>query len=325
MNRNRRLATVACLATIGSAVLPVRAQAKWPAKPITYVVPFAAGGTTDVLARLIGTRLATMLGQPIVVDNKPGAGGNVGSAFVAKAQPDGYTILGGTISSHAINVSLYPNMPYDPVRDFVPIALIGTLPNVLVVNASSPYKTVADVVAAGKAKQNMTFSSSGAGSSQHLSGELFKNMAGIDVLHVPYKGSAPSMQALLGDQVTMCFENILSCIPLIQAGKLRALGVTSATRASGLPAVPTMSEAGLAGFEIVSWQGVFAPAGTPAAIVERLSSDVNQIIREPEVRAKLLGLGLEPSTMTQPQFAAFQKAEVAKWAKLIKSANVRLD
>jgi tripartite-type tricarboxylate transporter receptor subunit TctC len=266
-----------------------------------------------------------MLGQPIVVDNKPGAGGNVGSAFVAKAQPDGYTILGGTISSHAINVSLYPNMPYDPVRDFVPIALIGTLPNVLVVNASSPYKTVADVVAAGKAKQNMSFSSSGAGSSQHLSGELFKNMAGIDVLHVPYKGSAPSMQALLGDQVTMCFENILSCIPLIQAGKLRALGVTSATRASGLPAVPTMSEAGLAGFEIVSWQGVFAPAGTPAAIVERLSSDVNQIIREPEVRAKLLGLGLEPSTMTQPQFAAFQKAEVAKWAQLIKSANIRLD
>ena len=325
MNRNRRLATLACLATIGGAVLPVRAQARWPAKPITYVVPFAAGGTTDVLARLIGTRLATMLGQPIVVDNKPGAGGNVGSAFVAKAQPDGYTILGGTISSHAINVSLYPNMPYDPVRDFVPIALIGTLPNVLVVNASSPFKTVADVVAAGKAKQNMSFSSSGAGSSQHLSGELFKNMAGIDVLHVPYKGSAPSMQALLGDQVTMCFENILSCIPLIQAGKLRALGVTSATRASGLPDVPTMAEAGLRGFEIVSWQGVFAPAGTPAAIVERLSTDVNQIIREPEVRTKLLGLGLEPSTMTQPQFAAFQKAEVAKWAKLIKSANIRID
>jgi tripartite-type tricarboxylate transporter receptor subunit TctC len=325
MNRTRRLTTLACLAALGGAVLPARAQGKWPAKPITYIVPFAAGGTTDVLARMIGVRLSQIVGQPVVIDNKPGAGGNIGSAFVAKAAPDGYTILGGTISSHAINVSLYPNMPYDPVRDFVPIALIGTLPNVLVVNAHSPYKTVADVVAAAKAKQQLSFSSSGAGTSQHLSGELFKNLAGIDVLHVPYKGSAPSMQALLGDQVTMCFENILSCIPLIQAGKLRALGVTSMTRASGLPDVPTLNEAGLAGFEIVSWQAVFAPAATPAPVVDQLSNTVQQILREPEVKAKLLGLGLEPSTMTQPQFAAFQKAEVAKWAKLVKAANIRID
>jgi tripartite-type tricarboxylate transporter receptor subunit TctC len=325
MDRTRRLTTLACLAALGAATLPARAQGKWPARPITYIVPFAAGGTTDVLGRMVGTRLSQMLGQPIVIDNKPGAGGNIGSAFVAKAAPDGYTILGGTISSHAINVSLYPNMPYDPVKDFVPIALIGTLPNVLVVNANSPFKSVADVVAAAKAKQQLSFSSSGAGSSQHLSGELFKNMAGIDVLHVPYKGSAPSMQALLGGQVTMCFENILSCIPLIQAGKLRALAVTSATRASGLPDVPTMAEAGLAGFEIVSWQAVFAPAGTPGAIVEQLSADVGKIIKEPEIKAKLVGLGLEPSIMTQPQFAAFQKAEVAKWGKLIKAANIHMD
>jgi tripartite-type tricarboxylate transporter receptor subunit TctC len=325
MQPTRRVIALAGLAALGAAVLPARAQSKWPARPITYVVPFAAGGTTDVLGRMIGTRLSTMLGQPIIIDNKPGAGGNIGSAFVAKAPPDGYTILGGTISSHAINVSLYPNMPYDPVKDFVPVALIGTLPNVLVVNANAPYKSVADIVAAGKAKQQMSFSSSGAGSSQHLSGELFKNMAGIDILHVPYKGSAPSMQALLGDQVTMCFENILSCIPLIQAGKLRALAVTSTSRASGLPDVPTMAEAGLPGFEIVSWQAVFAAAGTPHAVVEQLSADVNKIIREPEIKAKLVGLGLEPSTMTQPQFAAFQKAEVAKWGKLIKAANIRID
>jgi tripartite-type tricarboxylate transporter receptor subunit TctC len=207
----------------------------------------------------------------------------------------------------------------------VPIALFGTLPNVLVVNANSPFRTVADVIAAGKARQNLSYSSSGAGTSQHLSGELFKNMAGVDILHVPYKGSAPSMQALLGDQVTMCFENILSCIPLIQSGKLRALAVTSATRASGLPDVPTVAESGLKGFEIVSWQGVFAPAGTPQTIVDQLSSTIMQIIREPEIKAKLLGLGLEPSTLTQPQFAAFQKEEVAKWAKLIKSANIKLD
>jgi tripartite-type tricarboxylate transporter receptor subunit TctC len=325
MNRNRRLTTLACLAALGSAALPLRAQTKWPSKPITYVVPFAAGGTTDVLARTFGQRLSVLLGQPVVVENKPGAGGNVGSAFVAKAAPDGYTILGGTISSHSINVSLYPNMPYDPVKDFVPIALFGTLPNVLVVNANSPFRTVADVIAAGKARQNLSYSSSGAGTSQHLSGELFKNMAGVDILHVPYKGSAPSMQALLGDQVTMCFENILSCIPLIQSGKLRALAVTSATRASGLPDVPTVAESGLKGFEIVSWQGVFAPAGTPQTIVDQLSSTIMQIIREPEIKAKLLGLGLEPSTLTQPQFAAFQKEEVAKWAKLIKSANIKLD
>jgi tripartite-type tricarboxylate transporter receptor subunit TctC len=325
MNRNRRLTTLACLATLASAALPLRAQSRWPSKPITYVVPFAAGGTTDVLARTFGQRLSVLLGQPVVVENKPGAGGNVGSAFVAKAAPDGYTILGGTISSHSINVSLYPNMPYDPIKDFVPIALFGTLPNVLVVKADSPFKTVADVIAAAKAKQNLSYSSSGAGTSQHLSGELFKNMAGVDILHVPYKGSAPSMQALLGDQVTMCFENILSCIPLIQSGKLRALAVTSATRASGLPDVPTVAESGLKGFEIVSWQGVFAPAGTPQPVVDQLSSTIMQIIREPEIKAKLLGLGLEPSTMTQPQFAAFQKEEVTKWAKLIKSANIKLD
>jgi len=325
MDRNRRLTTIACLAALGGAALPTRAQAKWPAKPITYVVPFAAGGTTDVLGRLVGQRLSTILGQPVVIDNKPGAGGNVGSAITAKAAPDGYTIQGGTISSHAINVSLYANMPYDPVRDFVPVALIGTLPNVLVVNVASPYRAVADVVAAAKGRQNLSYSSSGAGTSQHLSGELFKNMAGVDILHVPYKGSSPSMQALLGEQVTMCFENILSCIPLIQSGKLRALGVTSATRASGLPEVPTMAEAGLQGFEIVSWQGIFAPAGTPAPIVDQLAAAVGQILREPEVKAKLLGLGLEPSTMTQPQFAAFQKAEVAKWAKLIKAANIKVD
>ncbi|NKE68040.1 tripartite tricarboxylate transporter substrate binding protein [Ramlibacter sp. RBP-2] len=325
MDRNRRLTTLACLAALGSAAFPVRAQGKWPSKPITYVVPFAAGGTTDVLARTFGQRLSVLLGQPVVVDNKPGAGGNVGSAFVAKAPADGYTILGGTISSHSINVSLYPNMPYDPVKDFVPVALYGTLPNVLVVKADSPFKSVADVVAAAKAKQNLSYSSSGAGTSQHLSGELFKNMAGVDILHVPYKGSSPSMQALLGDQVTMCFENILSCIPLIQSGKLRALGVTSTTRASGLPDVPTMAEAGLKGFEIVSWQGVFAPAGTPAPVVEQLSTTILKIIQEPEIKAKLLGLGLEPSTMTQAQFAAFQKAEVAKWAKLIKAANIKLD
>jgi tripartite-type tricarboxylate transporter receptor subunit TctC len=304
---------------------PASAADKYPVKPITYVVPFAAGGTTDILGRLIGTRLSPMLGNtPIVVENRPGAGGNIGSDYVAKAKPDGYTLVGGTISSHAINVSLYPKMPYDPVKSFAPVALIGTLPNVLVVNASSPYRSVQDVIAAARAKpQAISFGSSGNGTSQHLSGELFKSMAGVEMLHVPFKGSAPSVQALLGEQVTLIFENILAAIPLIQAGKFRALAVTSATRSSNLPDVPTISEAGLKGYEIVSWQAIFAPAGTPAPIVGELASDIKKVILESDMKAKLLALGVEPSGAGPAELGAFQKAEVEKWAQLIKSAHIQ--
>jgi tripartite-type tricarboxylate transporter receptor subunit TctC len=288
-------------------------------------VPFAAGGTTDILARLIGTRLSPMLGNtPIIVENRPGAGGNIGSDYVAKAKPDGYTIVGGTISSHSINVSLYPKMPYDPVKSFAPVALIGTLPNVLVVNASSPFHSMQDVIAAAKAKpQLLSFGSAGNGTSQHLSGELFKSMAGVEMLHVPFKGSAPAVQALLGEQVSLVFENILAAIPLIQAGKFRALAVTSATRSSNLPDVPTIAEAGLKGYEIVSWQAVFAPAGTPAPVVQALATDIGKIILESDMKAKLLALGVEPSGAGPAELGAFQKAEVAKWAQLIKSAHIQ--
>lgn len=312
---------VACATLAGAA----SAADKYPVKPITYVVPFAAGGTTDILGRLIGTRLSPMLGNtPIVVENRPGAGGNIGSDYVAKAKPDGYTLVGGTISSHAINVSLYPKMPYDPVKSFAPVALIGTLPNVLVVHASSPYRSVQDVIAAAKARpQAISFGSSGNGTSQHLSGELFKSMAGIEMLHVPFKGSAPSVQALLGEQVTLIFENILAAIPLIQSGKFRALAVTSATRSSNLPDVPTVSESGLKGYEIVSWQAIFAPAGTPAPIVRELAGDIARVILDADMKAKLLALGVEPSGAGPAELGAFQKAEVAKWAQLIKSAHIQ--
>ncbi|WP_342049796.1 MULTISPECIES: Bug family tripartite tricarboxylate transporter substrate binding protein [unclassified Cupriavidus] len=305
-----------------------RAQSadKYPSKPINYVVPFAAGGTTDLLGRLIGQRLSQVLGQSVVVENRPGAGGNIGSDYVAKAAPDGYTLVGGTISSHSINVSLYPKMPYDPVKNFQPVALIGTLPNVLVVNASSPWKSVEDVIAAAKAKPGaINFGSSGNGTSQHLSAELFANMAGLKLTHVPYKGSSQAVQALLGNQVDLVFENSVAAVPMIQSGKFRALATTGPKRSAELPDVPTVSEAGLKGYEIVSWQAIFAPAGTPAPIVNKLATEIGKIIREPEMRAKLAGLGVEPSGAGPAELGAFQKREVAKWAELIKVANIRLE
>ncbi|MFJ5382017.1 Bug family tripartite tricarboxylate transporter substrate binding protein [Cupriavidus sp. CER94] len=298
----------------------------YPSKPITYVVPFAAGGTTDLLGRLIGQRLSQVLGQSVVVENRAGAGGNIGSDYVAKAPADGYTLLGGTISSHAINVSLYPKMPYDPVKNFQPIALIGTLPNVLVVNANSPWKSVQDVIAAAKAKPGtVNFGSSGNGTSQHLAAELFANMAGLRMTHVPYKGSSQAVQALLGNQVDLVFENSVAAMPMIQSGKFRALATTGAKRAAELPDVPTMAESGLNGYEIVSWQAIFAPAGTPRPIVDKLSTEIGKIIRQPDVRARLASMGVEPSGAGPTELGNFQKSEVAKWANLIKVANIHLE
>ena len=217
-------------------------------------------------------------------------------------------------------------MPYDPVKSFQPVSLLGTLPNVLVVSADSPYKTVNDVIAAARAKSEaLTFGSSGNGTSQHLSGELFQSMTGSRMLHIPYKGGAPAMQALLGRQVDLVFENIVAAVPLIQSGKLRALAVTSATRAASLPDVRTMAEAGLPGYEIVSWQAVFAPANTPQPVVQRLASEIGKIVRDPEVAARLAGLGVEPSGAGPAELGALQKAEVAKWAKLIKASNIKLE
>lgn len=322
----RPMLAVLCTGCMALA-LPASAQTDhYPSKPITYVVPFAAGGTTDLLGRLIGQKLSQTLGQSVVVENRAGAGGNIGSDYVAKAPADGYTLLGGTISSHSINVSLYPKMPYDPIKNFQPITLIGTLPNVLVVNASSPWKSVQDVIAAAKAKPGtVNFGSSGNGTSQHLAAELFANMAGLRMTHVPYKGSSQAVQALLGSQVDLVFENSVAAMPMIQSGKFRALATTGAKRAAELPDVPTMAESGLNGYEIVSWQAIFAPAGTPKPIVDKLSTEIGKIIRQPDVRAKLASMGVEPSGAGPAELAAFQKSEVAKWANLIKVANIHLE
>ena len=310
---------------LATLVALAHAQA-WPAKPIKWVVPFAPGGTTDILARTVGEKLTLALGQPVVIENKPGAGGGVGADFTAKAAPDGYTIMGGTISTHAINASLYDKLPYDPVKDFVPITLLARVPNMLVVNPAVPAKNVTELIALLKANPNkFTFASSGNGTSQHLSGELFKTMAGVDMQHIPSKGSPPALQDVVGGQVTMTFDNITTALPLVKAGRLRALAVTTATRSAVAPEVPTLAESGLPGFEVGSWQGVFAPAGTPPDIVKRLNAEIVKILKLPDIKEKLTGLGAEPIGNTSEEFAAMVKSEVVKWADVVKKSGAKVD
>jgi tripartite-type tricarboxylate transporter receptor subunit TctC len=316
--------TVLAALALAAALPAAQAQDKWPSKPITYIVAFPAGGTSDILARLIAQKLGPALGTTVIVDNKAGAGGSVGSEQVSRAAPDGYTLLGGTISSHAINVSLYPKLGYDPVTSFVPVALIGTNPVVLVTRQDSPYKTVADVINAGKAKKPMTSASAGNGTSQHLALELLKFKTGINVDHIPYKGSAPAIQDVMAGQVDMMFDTTVVAGPHIESGKLRALAVTSPKRLPNMPNVPTVAET-VPGYEVMSWQAMFAPAGTPKAIQQRLHDEVNKILAQPDVKERLAKLGMEPGQMTTEQFTAFQKAEVAKWAQLVKAANIKIE
>jgi tripartite-type tricarboxylate transporter receptor subunit TctC len=315
------------IAGIALALLAALAHAQaWPSKPIKWVVPFAPGGTTDILARTVGEKLALALGQPVVIENKPGAGGGVGAEYTAKSAPDGYTIMGGTISTHAINASLYKSLPYDPVKDFVAITLIARVPNMLVINPDVPAKDVKELIALLKANPNKySFASSGNGTSQHLSGELFKSMSGTDMQHIPYKGSPPALQDVMGGQVTMTFDNITTAWTLAKAGKLRALAVTTAKRSSIAPDVPTLAESGLPGFEVGSWQGVFAPAGTPPEIVKRLNAEIVKILNMPEVREKLGGLGAEIVANSPEEFSALVKAEVVKWADVVKKSGAKVD
>jgi tripartite-type tricarboxylate transporter receptor subunit TctC len=312
------------LGLVLTVAAPLAFAQAWPSKPIKWVVPFAPGGTTDILARTIGEKLGVALGQPVIVENKPGAGGGLGADFVAKSAPD--TILGGTISTNAINASLYKDLPYDPVKDFIPITLIARVPNMLVVNNDVPAKTVAELIALMKKNPGKyTFASSGNGTSQHLSGELFKGMAGVDMQHIPYKGSPPALQDVMGGSVTMTFDNITTAWTLAKGGKLRALGVTTAKRSPAAPDVPTIAEAGIVGYEIGSWQGVFAPAGTPAAIVKRLNTEIVKIINMPDVQEKLLALGAEPVGNSTEEFTAFVKTEVVKWGDVVKKSGAKVD
>ncbi|MDM0034515.1 tripartite tricarboxylate transporter substrate binding protein [Variovorax sp. J22P271] len=330
MQRRTLIHTALASLAAGLPALPALAQPSWPTgKPITYLVPFPAGGTTDLLARLIAQKLGPALGTSVIIDNKGGAGGSIGSEIAARAAPDGFTLLGGTISSHAINVSLYPKIGYDPQKSFAPVTLIGTNPVVLVVNQASPYKTLKELLDASRAKPGgLSSASAGTGTSQHLALELMAFKSGVKFTHVPYKGSGPAIQDVIGGQVDMMFDTTVVAGPHIQSGKLRALAVTSAKRLASMPNVPTVAESGIPGladFEVVSWQAIFVPAGTPAPIVDRLHNEIRKILAEPEMQEKLKGFGMEPADLTTAQIAAFQKSEVEKWAQVIKAANIKAE
>ena len=307
--------------------LPDAATAQaYPTKPIRIIVPFPPGGATDILARAVGLELTKALGQPVPIENHGGAGGNIGADMVAKSAPDGYTLVMATVGTHAINMSLYSKMPYDTVKDFAPVTLVASVPNVLVVHPSVPVKTVTDLIELAKAKPGqINFASSGNGTSIHLSGELFKTMAGVSMVHVPYKGSAPAVADLLGGQVQLMFDNMPSSLPHIKAGKLRAIAVTSAKRSPALPDLPTIAEAGLPGYEASSWFGVLAPAGTPREIITRLNQTIVASLRTPAMNERLSSQGAEPVGNTPEQFASFIQAEIAKWAKVIKASGAKLD
>lgn len=317
---------IAGLAAPATAQAQAQAQAQaWPSKPVSLVVPFPAGGTTDVLARALAERLTQVLGQTVIVESKPGAGATLGADHVAKAKPDGHTLLVGAVH-HTIASSVYKKLPYDFQKDFAPITIIAMVPNVLVVNASLPARNVAELVALGKAsKTQLTYGSNGNGTAQHLIGTQFENLTGVDLLHIPYKGSGPLTTDLLGGQVTMSFDTITPVLQHIKAGKLRALGVTTARRSSALPEVPTLAESGLKGFDIGTWFGVLAPAATPKEIVARLSAETMKIIRSPEFKKRMDEIGAEPVGDTPEQMARQIKEETEKFARLVKEAKVTIE
>jgi tripartite-type tricarboxylate transporter receptor subunit TctC len=310
-----------------AAFAPAFAQTTaYPVKPMRLVVPFPAGGTTDILARAAAQKLSDALGQQMFVDNRPGAGGNIGSELVAKSPPDGYTLEMGTVGTHAINASLYQRMPYDHIKDFAPIVLVAGVPNVLVVHPSLPVNSVSELIAYAKANPGkINFASSGAGTSIHLCGELFKTMTGVSITHVPYKGSAPALTDLVGGTVQIMFDNLPSSLAFIKAGKLRALAVTTATRAAALPDVPTMAEAGVPGFEASSWFGMLAPAGTPREIVNRINSEVNRWLDSPEAREKLAAQGAIAAGGSPEDFAAHIAAETTKWSRVVRESGAKVD
>ena len=316
---------VACLAAALAATSLALAQT-FPAKPAKLVVPFPPGGPLDATGRLIAQHLTERWGQSVVVENKPGAGGNIGADFVAKSPPDGYTVVMGALSTHAVNPSLYAKMPYDAQKDFAPITLIAITPNVLVVNPDLPVHSVKELIAYAKARPGkLSFGSGSIGSAGHLAGELFKVDAGIDMVHVPYKGAAPATQALLAGDTQLMFDNLANAMAQVKAGKLRALAVTTAERSKLAPELPTMAEAGLPGFDISTWYGLFAPAGTPPDIVNQWNADVTAMLRTPAMRERLLAQGAEPAPDTPAEFARFVAAEAAKYARIVKASGAKVD
>ncbi|CAG9169100.1 tripartite tricarboxylate transporter substrate binding protein [Cupriavidus respiraculi] len=322
---HRIAAIAACTLCVGIA--PAVAQKDFPSKPIMLVVTYPPGGPTDAMARTLAAALKSSLGQPVIVENRAGAGGNIGAEVVARAEPDGHTLMFGTSAPLAINVSLYRKINYDPVKSFAPVIQVGHLPNVLVVNPSVPAKNIAELIAYGKAHPGkLTYASSGNGASSHLAGVLFNNLAGTDFQHIPYKGTGPALNDLLGGQVSMTFTDVLTALPFIKSGKVRALGVTTKERSQALPDVPTVAEQGVAGFDVSVFFGVVAPAGTPKPVIARLNAAFADALSQPEVRKTLVAQGLElPSSTTPEQLGNFVKAEVGKWRSVVQKSGAQLD
>ena len=327
----RRAALLAATSFLGLVALPVAAQGTWPTKPVRIVVPFAAGGTTDILARALAPELSRVFGQQFIVDNRAGAGGNVGAEIVAKSAPDGYTVLMGTVGTHGINRALYDKLPYDPIKDFAPITLVAGVPNVMVMQTEKAramgINTVADFVTYAKAHPGkLNMASSGNGTSIHLAGELFKSMSGTYMVHFPYRGSGPALLDMIGGTMDVMFDNLPSSMPQIKAGKLKALAVTSAQRSAALPDLPTIEQAaGLKGFDASSWFGLLAPAGTSPDIVNRIQQEVAKSLNTPAMKEKLLIQGAIPSGNTPAEFARMIDSEHRKWAKVVKDSGAKVD
>ena len=331
MNMKRFAHSTLCAILLGTA-FPIFAQSNagttttaFPNRPLRFVVGYPPGGATDIIARILGQKLTDTLGQQVLIDNRPGAGGIIGSEIIAKGTPDGHSFVLVT-TSHGVNPSLYPKLPYDSIRSFSPITQVATLQLVLAVNPSLSAKNVRELIALAKAQPGkFNFASSGSGQSLHLAGELFKSMAGINIVHIPYKGSAPARTDLLGGQVQMMFESMIGILPFVTNGKLRALAVSGAQRSAAAPDIPTMAEAGVAGYEASGWVGILAPAGTPKPIVGRLNADTVKILQMPDVKELLSQNGAEPVGSTPDQFTAFIRTEITKWARVVKESGARLD
>ena len=315
------LGLLCCLLPAAHAQTPVAA---WPTKPVKIVVTFPPGGAPDTLARVLADKWSQSLGQPFTVDNKPGAGGNIGSDYVAKSAGDGTTLLIGTVGTHAINPALYSNMPYNHVKDFTPVSFLASTPNLLVVNNAVPAKNVKELIAlAGKTP--LTFGSSGSGTSIHLSGELFNTLAGVKMQHIPYKGRAQAVPDLLGGRITMIFDNMPSALPLVKGNEVRAIAVTSAKRSAAAPDIPTIAESGLPGFEASSWFALLAPAGLPKDVLARINAETARVLNLPDVREKLTQLGLDVAPGSPEALASQIQTETAKWAKVVKESGAKLD
>ena len=310
------------------ALLPsyAHAQADYPNRPVRWIVPFAPAGPTDLMSRAVAEKISQRLGQQFVVDNRPGAGGNIGAELVSKSAPDGYTLMIGHVGTHAINATLYPKLAFDPIRDFTPITLIATLPLALVIHPSVPAKNVKELIAHAKAKPGaLNFASAGNGGPTHLTSELLKVSAGIDIVHVPYKGNAAALTDLIAGRSHMMFSNLLTSMPHVRAGKLRAIGISSARRSPQAPDLPTVAESGLPGFAAVPWYGVLGPAGMPKAIVARLNGEIARAVALPDMQERFVTQGIDLQSSTPEQFAALIKSEIVKWRKVVRDAGAKVD